>query len=133
MWPNPQFPADLVTFTEKMLNGKLFFLCSVGILFTLSKSLKLIRFRKHCWLEKNSPKSFPLKISLVNVNKSEKTAVFITFTKEILKGKFHFLCGDTEQNMPIFYHEFHSFPFRMMDCFYLECGTSYYLYTPNQY
>ena len=29
MWPNPQFSADLVTFTEKILNGKLYFLCSV--------------------------------------------------------------------------------------------------------
>ena len=28
MWPNPQFPADLVTFTEKILNGKLHF-CAV--------------------------------------------------------------------------------------------------------
>ena len=25
MWPNPQFPADLVTFTEEILNGKLRF------------------------------------------------------------------------------------------------------------
>ena len=29
MWPNPQFSADLATFTEEMLNGKLHFLCSV--------------------------------------------------------------------------------------------------------
>ena len=29
MWPNRQFPADLVTFTEEILNGKLHFLCSV--------------------------------------------------------------------------------------------------------
>ena len=29
MWPNPQIPADLVTFTEEMLNGKLHFLRSV--------------------------------------------------------------------------------------------------------
>ena len=28
MWPNPQFPADLVTFTEEILNGKLHF-CAV--------------------------------------------------------------------------------------------------------
>ena len=29
MWSNPQFPAaDLVTFTEEVLNGKLHFLCS---------------------------------------------------------------------------------------------------------
>ena len=28
MWPNPQFPADLVIFIEEILNGKLHFLCS---------------------------------------------------------------------------------------------------------
>ena len=28
MWPNPEFPADLVTFTEEILRGKLRFLCS---------------------------------------------------------------------------------------------------------
>ena len=28
MWPNPQFPPDLVTFTEEILNGKLSLLCS---------------------------------------------------------------------------------------------------------
>ena len=28
MWPNPQETADLITFTEKNLNGKLNFLCS---------------------------------------------------------------------------------------------------------
>ena len=29
MWPNPQETADMVTFTEKILNGKRHFLCSV--------------------------------------------------------------------------------------------------------
>ena len=28
MWPNPQFPVDLVTFTEYILNGKLHLFCS---------------------------------------------------------------------------------------------------------
>ena len=32
MWPNPQFPADLVTVTEETRNGKLHFLCSVNCL-----------------------------------------------------------------------------------------------------
>ena len=32
MWPNPEFPADVVTFTEEILNGKLYFCCSVGYL-----------------------------------------------------------------------------------------------------
>ena len=30
MWPNPQVPADLVAFTEDLLNGKLHFLCSTS-------------------------------------------------------------------------------------------------------
>ena len=29
MQPNPQFPANLVIFTEETFNGKLYFLCSV--------------------------------------------------------------------------------------------------------
>ena len=29
MLPNPQFPADLVTFTERIFNAKFHFLCSV--------------------------------------------------------------------------------------------------------
>ena len=28
MWPNSQFPVDLVTFTEGLLNGKLNLLCN---------------------------------------------------------------------------------------------------------
>ena len=28
MWPNSQFPSDLVTFTEELFNGKLHFLYS---------------------------------------------------------------------------------------------------------
>ena len=28
MWPNSQETADLVTFTEEILDGKLYFLCS---------------------------------------------------------------------------------------------------------
>ena len=30
MWPNPQETVDLVTFAEEILNGKLYFLCSVS-------------------------------------------------------------------------------------------------------
>ena len=33
MWPNLQFPADLVRFTEEIVNEKLHFLCSVSSLF----------------------------------------------------------------------------------------------------
>ena len=32
MWSNPQFSADLVTFTVEILNGKRHFLCSARLL-----------------------------------------------------------------------------------------------------
>ena len=42
MWPNPQFPADLVTFTEKSLNKKLHLLyneaCGAFVLGTVFKT-----------------------------------------------------------------------------------------------
>ena len=31
MWPNPQKNADLVTFTEEILNAKIHFLCSENV------------------------------------------------------------------------------------------------------
>ena len=42
MLPNPQFPADLVTFTEEILNGKLHFLCSDREIFLGEKILQVI-------------------------------------------------------------------------------------------
>ena len=38
MWANPQETADMVIFTEKILNGKLHFLCSENKLSPYSKS-----------------------------------------------------------------------------------------------
>ena len=35
---NPQFPADLVTFTDEILNGKLHFGARISFNFTQSKS-----------------------------------------------------------------------------------------------
>ena len=42
MWPNPQFPEDLVSFIEEILNGKLHF-CAVpvAIKFVKNKLQKL--------------------------------------------------------------------------------------------
>ena len=47
MWPNPQETADLITLTEKILNGKLYSLCSVGFAETLRQA-QLIRCTHIC-------------------------------------------------------------------------------------
>ena len=48
MWPNPQFAGDLVTFTEKILNGKLHF-CAMGDNFSskTSKNFKNWLFKQY--------------------------------------------------------------------------------------
>ena len=48
MWPNSQFPADLVTFTEETVNGKLHFLGSERD-FYLHGILKTFRYKVN-WL-----------------------------------------------------------------------------------
>ena len=42
MWPTPQFPADLVTITEEILNEKLHFLCSVIVTSHINLSALII-------------------------------------------------------------------------------------------
>ena len=39
-------------------------------------------------------RSFPLRISSVNVIKSAEPADLVTFTEEILNEKLHFLCSE---------------------------------------
>ena len=48
MWPNPQFPVDLVTSTEEILNGKLHFLGSEKVLI---KEILLIKPDMSNWIE----------------------------------------------------------------------------------
>ena len=47
MWPNPPENADLFTFTEEILNGKLHFLCSFAVNYLLQyyiqKSERLLK------------------------------------------------------------------------------------------
>ena len=45
MWPNPQFPANLVTFTEEILNGKFHFLCSASRLtFSFKNFVQIVNY-----------------------------------------------------------------------------------------
>ena len=52
MWPNPQFSADLVTFTEEILNEKFHFLCSSICDLDLYRAQKTRTgsLKKACWM-----------------------------------------------------------------------------------
>ena len=75
MWPNPQETAGLVTFTEKILNGKLHFLCSTT------------NFWHNKW-------SFPLWISV------KETADLVAFTEEMRNGNFIFCAVRVQSFQP---------------------------------
>ena len=45
MWPNPQDTANLVTFTEEILNGKFHFLCGVKVVRTFEADINLRRMK----------------------------------------------------------------------------------------
>ena len=59
MWPNSQFPADLVTFTEEILNGKLNFSGSVvRVECTMGNYYYIIFKNLYCILMPSSNKSY---------------------------------------------------------------------------
>ena len=49
MWPKPQFPANLVTFTEEILNGKLFAYCHDCDLWLKYTAYDIVRYTKAGW------------------------------------------------------------------------------------
>ena len=80
MWPNPQFPGDLVTFTEEILNGKLHFFvqCDTTLKYNIWKSL----------IEKN----LQMKVLAYSLN---FIAGFNWFWRDV-KHNLYFLGGLTE-------------------------------------
>ena len=73
MWPNPQFPVVLVTFTKEILHGKLYFSCvvrNVRMLYQIEQSLikgpkaffdKTLNFQRTLFLSFPSALEFGLK------------------------------------------------------------------------
>ena len=58
MWPNPQFPVVLVTFTEDIRIGKLHFLCSECFLL---RRIRTIRTTNKNWFSTNTTQQNPRK------------------------------------------------------------------------
>ena len=73
MWPNQQFLADLVTFTEEILNGKFNFFFAVFVLNL--KNLKLRPVNAFRWIT-----------DIILSKCLEKSAVINTWAKFILKS-----------------------------------------------
>ena len=58
------------------------------------------QLQPYSWLPSLYKKwSFPLRISSVNVTQSAVSCNLVTFTEEILNGKFHFLCSAYHSNL----------------------------------
>ena len=71
MWPNPQVPADLVTFTEEILNEKLHFFVQCPLFKNWNQILRL-RIRNHILIH------WPLKGGNIIEMKISKPSVWLT-------------------------------------------------------
>ena len=94
MWPNSQKTADLVTFTEEILNGKLHFLCSVNSsLQGSSNFLHLLRVLQAFLQESftNSWKAFEASSNVVFMGVVRGTLILpiLIYSTEILEAFFH--------------------------------------------
>ena len=71
MWPNPQFAADLVTFTKEILNGKLHFCALYGQSSFSGYMLKLLEISAVPLFQpvRDETSSFPDNINLFKVTK----------------------------------------------------------------
>ena len=109
MWPNLQFPADLVTFTEEILYGKLYFLCSIyyrGVFRTLPNiyskaSLQKLLTTKNCYLQSDLPVAYMLysgHLKIVDTfswNQPNHLMLFLWENKKKLLFDFQMLSFDT--------------------------------------
>ena len=107
MWPNPQFPVDLVTFTEEMFNGKFHFLCNIcDLVFLWNGNLnfeklwtKEIALSSHCnW---NSLFKYYRPISPLPIFRKKKTLWKSDFKRFISFIEIIFLLNI---NMPMFHY-----------------------------
>ena len=55
--------------------------------------VKFLFYLLQSLLTLHKKRSFPFRISSVNVTKSAVSCGLFTFTEEVLNGKFHFLCS----------------------------------------
>ena len=92
MWPNPQFPVDLVKFTEEILNGKLHFLCSVTPLFDVMANFGSYHFLKDplSGLRQFRTTESPLKL-MTNALYFILTALFVLEIFAFLSWRFGFV------------------------------------------
>ena len=67
MWPNPQFPEDLVTFTEEILDDKLYFLCNVYQKLHIHKSISQ-DMSNNIFTAKSKPVTCGVNIDIMNYN-----------------------------------------------------------------
>ena len=78
MWPNSRFPADFITFTEEIQNGKLHFLCGDVIHLPIGLSFTTFLLTH-----------FILLVSFYTSWKHQKTFSFLMFSRGIERDQWH--------------------------------------------
>ena len=95
MWPIPQFPADLVTFTEETLNED--FIFCAGFFMLLRKNLDPQRHRFQgvvifCKVICRSFTPFHATDVILHPWRDQKNSDFLLFSRVVERGEWHKMC-----------------------------------------
>ena len=104
MWPNPQFPVDLVAFTEEILNEKLhFFIQRLVDLVVLPESQIEFSESWKLWQNICSCKWLKPTLSLIRwVEPKEFGKLKLLLGRDLLNSKNHFLKSLSEEEERLF-------------------------------
>ena len=104
MWPNPQFPVDLVAFTEEILNEKLhFFIQRLVDLVVLPESQIEFSESWKLWQNICSCKWLKPTLSLIRwVEPKELGKLKLLLGRDLLNSKNHFLKSLSEEEERLF-------------------------------
>ena len=107
MWPHPQFHANLVKFTEEILNGKLHFLCN-GVSSTFVLVLNKPSLYTRCFSENGTEKKYFFYIKIrIDGTKSSLATILGAFHKVGVKGDTCFILRSELMTLEVLYEAPH--------------------------
>ena len=87
MWPNPQFPTELVTFAEEIFNWKRLF-CAVQVLQRCIQKPVKVRSEYALWFGVTHQKKMNFCLNLKEINASRFREIVLKLTFKMLLRKF---------------------------------------------
>ena len=103
MWLNSQETADLVTFTEEILNGKLHFLCSVLYLLSSSRKSQKDRKKESIWMTAEKMRKGKRKIERKEIGDAKGRQTSVWNARNSTLGEIYLSFFNRKQHSPMLF------------------------------